>query len=137
MGWWWGGSFSPTSPLNINSASFLQTRRCLWVFFSIQNTEGHVVQEICINVVRGGQLLSSETPCPLSHFHYRRGFTLMVNLLAPHYNAQLGGFFSTDEDLSISNRVLPAVAAWQIHHSVAKLATSWRKVSDAGEPNTL
>lgn len=105
--------------------------------FSIQNTEGHVVQEICINVVRRGQLLFSETPCPLSHFHYRRAFALMVNVLALHYNARLGGFLSTDDDLSISNRVLPAVAAWQIHHSAAKLATSWRKVSDVGEPNTL
>lgn len=28
-----GGSFSSTSPLNINSARFLQTCRCLWVFF--------------------------------------------------------------------------------------------------------
>lgn len=61
--------------------------------FSIQNTEGHVVQEICINVVGGGQLLFSETPCPYHIFIIAGASPLMVNILALHYNAQLGMLF--------------------------------------------
>lgn len=99
----------------------------LGLFFPVQNTEGHVVQEICRNAVGGGQLLFSETPCPYHIFIIAGASPLMVNILALHDNAQLF-------PIALSPR-------WQhgkaITPSAAKLARSWRKVSDVREPNTL